>query len=216
MNIKEFLLKRKVCRAFKKEQLTHKVIQELLETAQNAPSGSNMQPWEVYVVINENLEMLREKILKASEEKGRNYSIPFEGEVPNKYLNRRKELMDELKNYLEKDQLKLSYILKGSLSFFDAPAVAFLYIHKSLYPARAIDIGSYMVYFMLAAENLGLGTCPIGYIRGVSDVINEFIGVPSEYLLELAIAFGYKDTEKSVNEFKSKRAKISENTYILG
>ena len=73
-----------------------------------------------------------------------------------------------------------------------------------------------MVYFMLAAESLGLGTCPIGYIRGVSDVIDEFINASPEYLLQLAIAFGYKDTEKSVNHFKSKREKISENTYILG
>jgi len=33
-----------------------------------------------------------------------------------------------------------------------------------------------MAYFMLVAEELGLGSCPIGYIRGVSDVINEFTG----------------------------------------
>lgn len=215
MSYVDFFFSRKVCRAFKDEPLDTKTIDRLLEIAQNAPSGSNMQPWEVYIVLNKKLEELREKINVAAREKNRNFGIPFTGKVPEKYLNRRKKLMDDLKEYLAEDGLKLSYILNGSLSFFNAPASAFIYIHKSLYPARAIDIGSYMAYFMLAAESLGLATCPIGYIRGVSDVISEFLGVSDEFLLHIAIAFGYKDDERSINKFKAPRSPLKENTYIL-
>jgi nitroreductase len=174
-----------------------------------------MQPLEVYIVLNKKLDELREKINVAAKEKNRNFGAPFTEEVPGKYLDRRKKLMDELKRYLIEDGMKLSYILNGSLSFFNAPAAAFIYIHKSLYPARAIDIGSYMVYFMQAAESLGLGSCPIGYIRGVSDVINEFIGIPYELILQIAIAFGYKDSERAINKFRSSRIHLKANTFIL-
>lgn len=209
------LKERKVCRAFKNIPIKSNVVENLLKAAQHAPSGSNMQPWEIYIVMNNKLENLRKKILEAANEKNRNYGPPFSGEVPEKYLNRRKKLMDNMKCYLSKDNLNLSYIFKGSLTFFNAPAVAFIYIHKSLYPTRSIDIGSYMVYFMLTAEILGLGTCPIGYIRGVSDVINEFIGVSDEFILEIAIAFGYKDDEKAINKFKSDRVQLSDNSCIM-
>jgi nitroreductase len=209
------LTKRKVCRAFKQVPVDRNIIEKLLEVSQNAPSGSNMQPWEVYVVTAVKLDDLRNKINKAKDEKKRNYGIPFAGEVPDKYLKRRKELLDGLKEYLAEDNLQLGYILNGSLNFFDAPAVAFIYIHKSLFPVRVIDIGSYMVYFMLAAESLELGTCPIGYIRGVSDVIDSYIGISDEYILQLAIAFGYVDENKTVNKFKSSRAPLGDNTRIL-
>lgn len=215
MNSINLLKERKVCRAFKNSPVKGSVVEKLLEAAQHAPSGSNMQPWEVHIVMNNALEDLRKNILEAAKEKNRNYGAPFSGEVPEKYLNRRKNLMDDMKGYLSEDNLNLSYIFKGSLTFFNAPAVAFIYIHRSLYPTRVIDIGSYMAYFMIAAETLGLGTCPIGYIRGVSDVINGFIGSSDDLLLQIAIAFGYKDDDKAINKFKSDRVKIKDNSYIM-
>ena len=215
MNSINLLKERKVCRAFKNSPVKGSVVEKLLEAAQHAPSGSNMQPWEVHIVMNNALEVLRKNILEAAKEKNRNYGAPFSGEVPEKYLNRRKNLMDDMKGYLSEDNLNLSYIFKGSLTFFNAPAVAFIYIHRSLYPTRVIDIGSYMAYFMIAAETLGLGTCPIGYIRGVSDVINGFIGSSDDLLLQIAIAFGYKDDDKAINKFKSDRVKIKDNSYIM-
>ena len=215
MNSINLLKGRKVCRAFKNSPVKGSVVEKLLEAAQHAPSGSNMQPWEVHIVMNNALEDLRKNILEAAKEKNRNYGAPFSGEVPEKYLNRRKNLMDDMKGYLSEDNLNLSYIFKGSLTFFNAPAVAFIYIHRSLYPTRVIDIGSYMAYFMIAAETLGLGTCPIGYIRGVSDVINGFIGSSDDLLLQIAIAFGYKDDDKAINKFKSDRVKIKDNSYIM-
>lgn len=215
MNSINLLKGRKVCRAFKNSPVKGSVVEKLLEAAQHAPSGSNMQPWEVHIVMNNALEDLRKNILEAAKEKNRNYGAPFSSEVPEKYLNRRKNLMDDMKGYLSEDNLNLSYIFKGSLTFFNAPAVAFIYIHRSLYPTRVIDIGSYMAYFMIAAETLGLGTCPIGYIRGVSDVINGFIGSSDDLLLQIAIAFGYKDDDKAINKFKSDRVKIKDNSYIM-
>ena len=215
MNSINLLKERKVCRAFKNSPVKGSVVEKLLEAAQHAPSGSNMQPWEVHIVMNNALEDLRKNILEAAKEKNRNYGAPFSSEVPEKYLNRRKNLMDDMKGYLSEDNLNLSYIFKGSLTFFNAPAVAFIYIHRSLYPTRVIDIGSYMAYFMIAAETLGLGTCPIGYIRGVSDVINGFIGSSDDLLLQIAIAFGYKDDDKAINKFKSDRVKIKDNSYIM-
>lgn len=215
MDALDLLLKRKVCRAFKKDPIPKDTLIRLLEIAKQAPSGSNMQPWEVYIALNEKLDELRKRIERVKDEEHRSFGLSFSAKVPEKYALRRGELMEAIKPCFLQDGLNLSNLLSGSLNFFNAPAAAFVYIHESLIPVRLMDIGSYMVYFMLSAELLGLGSCPIGYIRGVSDVIMDFFGAPKGYVLELAIALGFKDESKMVNRFRSPRVSIQENVTIV-
>lgn len=215
MDALDLLLKRKVCRAFKKEPIPKDTLLRLLEIAKHAPSGSNMQPWEVYIAFNEKLDEVRERIDQVKDEEHRSFGLSFSAKVPEKYALRRGELMEAIKPGFLQDGLNLSALLSGSLSFFNAPAAAFLTIHESLIPVRLMDLGSYMTYFMLSAELLGLGSCPIGYIRGVSDVIMDYFGVPKGYVLELAIALGFKDESKMVNQFRSPRADIQDNVTFL-
>ena len=50
MNILETIKQRKSVRAFLKKDVELEKIKTILDTAKHAPSGVNMQPWQVAVV----------------------------------------------------------------------------------------------------------------------------------------------------------------------
>jgi len=56
---------RRSVRAFLPTTVSSEVIRQILSTAARAPSGSNIQPWRVYVLTGNRLKQLSEAILLA-------------------------------------------------------------------------------------------------------------------------------------------------------
>ena len=50
MKVSEAILSRSSIRAFKKNPISTKVIEDLLFKASRAPNGGNLQPWRIYVL----------------------------------------------------------------------------------------------------------------------------------------------------------------------
>jgi nitroreductase len=215
MELLEALKTRKVTRAFSDRPVPDDVLRDLLKVAINAPSGSNIQPWEVYVANGSKTKELCRLIDKAVAEGERTFGASYPGKVPDRFTRRSAELFSQLKPYLDEMGTKGNYILKGSLRFFDAPAVAFIYIHENLSPARLPCIGSFMVYLMLTAKTRGLGSCPIGYVRGVDEIIKGFLGVPDDLKFVISVAIGYPEKKAPINRFKSGRVPLDENCRII-
>lgn len=215
MELLEALKARKVTRAFSDRPVPDDSLRDLLKVAINAPSGSNIQPWEVYVTNGTKTKELCRLIDRAVADGERTFEASYPGKVPDRLTKRSAELFSQLKPYLNEMGTKGDYILKGSLRFFNAPAVAFIYIHESLSPARLPCIGSFMVYLMLTVRTYGLGSCPIGYVRGVDDVIRGFLKVPDDLKFVIAIAIGYSEDKAPINRFKSGRVPLDENCRII-
>lgn len=214
MELLEALSMRKVTRAFSDKPVPDDLLRAVLKAAVNSPSGSNMQPWEVYVVNGSRTIELRRLIDQAVKDGKRTFAASYSGRVPEKYTKRTHELFSQLGPYLAEMGEKGDYILKGSLRFFNAPAVAFIYIHESLTPARLACVGAFMACLMLASEAYGLGSCPIGYVRGVDDVTRNFLGVPEDLRFVISIALGYPEAAP-INTFKSGRVPIEDNCRII-
>ena len=51
MNVSEAVESRKSVRKFIEKPVSNKLISELLSKASRAPSGGNLQPWKIFVVI---------------------------------------------------------------------------------------------------------------------------------------------------------------------
>ncbi len=210
MELIEGLLTRKVTRAFLDKPVAMEKIREVLDIARHAPSGSNMQPWELFMSCGEERNELVRLLNEAYGKDGRSYSANFSGKVPKKYTKRTESLLKSMKPFLEEAGYDSGHILKGSLSFFNAPAIIFAYIHRSLSPSRLACIGSFMAYFSLAAHAKGLGSCPIGYVRGAEDVIRDFYRIPEDLEFVVAFALGYRDASDPLNSFASSRVPLDE------
>ena len=55
MELKEVLLKRRSIRKFTDQKVSDEIIEELLHAGMSGPSACNRQPWEFYVIKNEEL-----------------------------------------------------------------------------------------------------------------------------------------------------------------
>ena len=53
MELKEIMLKRRSIRKFSNKKISKEIIETLLHYAMSAPSACNKQPWEFYVITNE-------------------------------------------------------------------------------------------------------------------------------------------------------------------
>ena len=59
MNVSEAAARRFSARAFKSDPVPGALVREILEIAQRAPSGGNLQPWRVYALTGAPLEALK-------------------------------------------------------------------------------------------------------------------------------------------------------------
>jgi nitroreductase len=75
-----------------------------------------------------------------------------------------------------------------------------------------VDVGIAVGYMVLAAHNMGLGTCPIGLISAFADEIKELLNIHEQKDVIMGIGVGYPDPDSQVNLATSDRAPIQEVT----
>ena len=64
-NVTAAITTRHSIRAFLSTPVPREIVEEILSVARRAPSGTNMQPWWVYVVTDDGKNRLSDALLKA-------------------------------------------------------------------------------------------------------------------------------------------------------
>ena len=213
MNNSEPIDKRRSVRAYRQEAPTRDQVMRILEDAHKAPSGSNLQPWEFVVVTGEKLKALRKFSLDLFRRDPRNY--PSSGRkddpVPAGIWERQKVLGRAVKEVVEEmGEEHLSFIMEGSLTYYDAPAVVLVFMDGAFFQDRLIDIGMAVENLILSATGMGLGTCAISMGALYQDEIKKFLGLEERKNLVLGVALGYPAEGSPINEFRSQRAPLDE------
>jgi hypothetical protein len=92
---------------------------------------------------------------------------------------------------------------------FNAPAVIYLCVDKSLSSWSLYDTGAYSQSVMLLAVERGLSTIPAITLVNYPDVVRRELSVPDNLYIAIGIAIGYADKGNAINNFKSARDPIS-------
>ena len=209
MDLFQAIRERKSIRVFKPDPVPKETIKEILRLTIHAPSAINLQPWEFYVVTDEEKERLSRKLVKAYREKlipcGPGTARP----LPKMYSQRGAVTFAEMQPYLEQIEASSDqFINEGSCSFYGAP-VAIIICLDDLFPrARMVDIGIALGYLLLSAHGFGLATCPIGLIVAYEDEIKDLLNIPDNKNVIIGVALGYPDPENPLNRFKSPRENL--------
>ncbi|MGI9523127.1 MAG: nitroreductase [Hyphomicrobiaceae bacterium] len=216
MNVTEAIVGRQSTRAFQKDTpVTQETLARVFEIASRAPSGSNIQPWKVWVVTGARKSALSEACLNkhfANVEPKREYNYyPVTWRSP--YIERRRACGWGLYETLgiqkgEKDKMSLQHA--RNYSFFDAPVGVFFTIDRDMELGSWLDTGMFIQSVMLAAREFGLETCPQAAFCNYYDVVTEHLGVPDEQMLVCGMSIGYPKRNASVNTFRTARLDVSE------
>ncbi len=214
----EIVRTRRSVRAFQPKPVPEDVMRDVFTLAQGAPSNCNTQPWHTVVVHGAAIERLRERF--PNDFVGGNLSIDFpysgvyEGDYKTRQYGAAQSLYDAL-GIERSDKAARGEAFLRNFRFFDAPAVAFVFIPENFGIREAADIGMYAQTLMLALTAHGLASCPQTALSFFCDQVREEFGVAPEMKLLFGISFGYEDTEHPVNTCQVERAELGETTRFV-
>jgi len=211
MELNRVIAERRSIRAFKKDSVSRELIKEVLQSAIQAPSAINLQPWEFTVVLGDEKERLSRLLLKSYHEKKISCSPGAKGPLPAKLGKRGATSFDGMRPDLDKLGLSFEdFFNEGSCRFYDAPVAIIISMDKIFSQRRYVCVGAAVGYLVLAAHSLGLGTCPIGLITAYDNEIKEFLNIPDKMDIVLGVALGYPDWDSPINKFKTSREPLEE------
>jgi len=210
MQFADALRARKSVRAFKSDPVPRAVVEAILEDAARSPSGTNIQPWKVHVVMGEARDRLVAEVLAHRETRPDDNVAEF----PNR--GKRKEPYTTRMRTLGKAMYGLIGIPKGdeaagwaqwgrNYKFFDAPVGLIVTIDKDLGSMSYIDLGIFLQSLMLSATSRGLSTCAQGAWNQFWTATRRVLDVPDDEYIVCGISLGYEDTSSPVNALVSER-----------
>jgi nitroreductase len=213
MHVIEAINARRSTRAFLPDPVERNKLTAVSEAAARAPSWANSQPWETFVATGETLDKIKKGYLEKYAAK-----TPPAPETPfptawTQAAKDRRQLLDAGMTRACGDAAKQFGALNQGM--FNAPAVAFVCIDKTLSHWSLYDVGAYAQNLMLAAVEKGLGAIPAITLVLYPDVLRREMRIPDNLKITIGIALGYIDTGNRINDFVSERVSLSETAHFF-
>jgi nitroreductase len=217
------LLTRRSVRAFLPTPVPRADIEAILEAASRAPSGTNMQPWRVYVVTGESLARLSGALLAAHDHPQRDELYREEYRYypqrwASPYLDRRRKIGWDMYGLLgiEKgDKARMHEQHAQNYRFFGAPVGLFFTIDRALELGSWLDYGMFLQAIMTAARGRGLDTCPQAAFTQFHQVIATHLALPDNEQLVCGMSLGFADERAPVNGLHTEREAVGQFTRFL-
>ncbi|MGB3833236.1 MAG: nitroreductase [Mesorhizobium sp.] len=210
------IVSRRSVRAFLPDPVPDETIRAILRVAARAPSGTNMQPWRVYVTTGETKRRIGEAILdsgiRAEKVEWDEYKY-YPDQFFEPYLARRRANGYGLYGVLgigrrEVDKMRAQH--DRNFIFFDAPVGMIFTIDRRLNKGSWIDYGMFLQNIMIAARARGLHTCPQAAFAPYHRQIRPILNIPDEEIVVCGMALGHEDTSKPESTFRTDRAPLEE------
>lgn len=214
--VDDAIVTRRSMRAFLPTPVPRTLIEHILEVASRAPSGTNMQPWKVYVVTGQRKEDLSQAILDAFDSGADGHAREwayYPEEFFEPYKSRRRTVGWGLYGLLgiERGEVeKMKAARARNYVFFDAPVGLIFVIDRKLEIGSWLDYGMFMQNIMVGARGHGLHTCPQAAFAQYHKIIREQLGIPEDHVVVCGMSLGYADPDATVNSLETERAATDE------
>jgi nitroreductase len=226
MSVVELLHRRRSVRAFLPTPVSKDIILKLLAAAARSPSGTNMQPWRVYVLTGQAKEKLSREVLKQRDLEPHREKPPKPfGEYDynpeplfEPYLTRRRTVGFALYQLMgvQKGDRAASWELAGrNFEFFGAPVGLIFTIDRSLQQGSWLDYGIFLQSFMLAAHDFGLCTCAQAAWRHYHDIVRSICKVPEQEITVCGMSLGVIDENAPANKLVTEREPVENFAKFL-
>ena len=218
--IENIVRARRSIRAFIDREPPLSLVEHILDTAARAPSGTNMQPWQVVVLTGARLRSLGQELARRSRagDPGMMPYASYPETWREPYLSRRRKVGRDLYAALSitrSDTDEMSAQVARNYVFFDAPVGLLFTIDRDLERGSWLDYGMFLQNIMLLAKAHGLDTCPQQSFVRYNDVILDRLEIPTNRVLVCGMALGYADAAAPENTLASERSPVQAFTRII-
>ncbi|MBH2000974.1 MAG: nitroreductase [Moraxellaceae bacterium] len=226
-HVDDAITSRHSVRAFLDTPVATQTIKDILTVASRAPSGTNTQPWKVYVVTGKKRAEMIDRVCTAQielfqkPELAEQYQETF-AYYPetwiSPFIDRRRENGWGLYGLLgiqkgEKEKMAAQQLRNYQL--FDAPVALYFTVNKAMGIGSKMDISMMIQNVMVAAKARGLDTCPQAAWNHFHPIVLEVLDAPEDEELVCTVALGYADPDHIVNSFITPREPVENFTVFL-
>ena len=219
MEIYEAVTSRRAVRGFLDIPVSPEVLERVLSAAAWAPSGSNLQPWRIYVVTGAPLTQLKklatERVANREPWDEREF-VMYPADLKSPYADRRAAFGLERYSALgivREDWEARQRAAIANWDCFGAPAALFCYIDRGLGMPQWSDLGMYLQTVMLLLRAEGLHSCPQMAWSQVRETVAEILSPPDELMLFCGMSIGYEDP--AVKYIRTGRAPLAETVSFV-
>jgi nitroreductase len=214
---------RRSLRSFLPTPVPRQTIEDILAVAARAPSGTNTQPWKVYVLTGQAKTELSRKIMVAHNDPVERAThteeyayYPTEWRSP--FIDRRRKVGWDLYGLLgigKTDKARMHAQHGRNYDFFGAPVGLMFTIDRILQQGSWLDYGMFLQSIMVAARGRGLDTCPQAAFMQFHRIITEHVGAPANEQVVCGMSLGYADPNAVENTLVTERAPVSAFAQFL-
>ena len=214
---------RRSLRAFLPTPVPRETIEDILAVASRSPSGTNTQPWKVYVLTGDAKTALSRKIMAAHDDPAERVThteeyayYPTEWKSP--FVDRRRKVGWDLYGLLgiaKTDKARMHAQHGRNYDFFDAPVGLMFTIDRIMRQGSWLDYGMFLQSIMVAARGRGLDTCPQAAFMQFHRIITEHIGAPDNEQVVCGMSLGYADPDAIENTLVTERDPVSSFTRFI-
>ena len=219
MDVYEAVTSRRAVRGFTDEPVSREVLERVLSAAAWSPCGSNLQPWNTYVLTGAPLAELKkravERVATGVPWDEREYEM-YPPALKSPYGQRRSAFGKERYSALgiaREDWEARQRAAIANWDCFGAPAVLFCYIDRDLGRPQWADVGMYLQTVMLLLRAEGLHSCPqmawSTCRKSVAEVLSPLDGL----ILFCGMSIGYED--RKVSYARTGRAPLDETVAFV-
>jgi nitroreductase len=208
---------RRSIRAFLPTPVPRPVIEAILDVAARAPSGTNAQPWKVYVLAGEPRRALSRRLMDAYDDPAQRAAhaeeyayYPTEWRPP--YIDRRRKVGWDLYGLLgiaKTDKARMHAQHRRNYDFFGAPVGLMFAIDRVMQQGSWLDFGMFLQNIMIAARARGLDTCPQAAFCQFHRIIAEHLRMPVEEMLVCGMSLGHADPHAIENTLRTEREPVA-------
>lgn len=209
---------RRSIRAYLPTPVAREDIAQILRVAGRAPSGTNTQPWKVYVLQGERKQRLSSAILAAHNDLGlaqqhqEEYAYYPRAWV-SPYIDRRRKVGWDLYALLgltRDNKAGMAAQHGKNYDFFGAPVGLIFTIDRVMEQGSWLDYGMFLQNIMVAARARGLDTCPQAAFTQYHRIIAEQLALPQSETVVCGMALGVADLSKIENSLVTERMALEE------
>ena len=223
LDVEAAITSRRSIRAFLPTPVPRETIERILAVASRAPSGTNTQPWNVYVLTGAAKEALSRQVLAAYDDPEQRaihteeYDYyPAQWKSP--FIDRRRKVGWDLYGLLgiaKTDKARMHAQHARNYRFFDAPVGLMFTIDRVMQQGSWLDYGMFLENIMIAARGRGLDTCPQAAFTQFHRIIGEHLGFEAREQLVCGMSLGHADLSAIENTLVTEREPVSAFTRFV-
>jgi nitroreductase len=218
LSVSEAVASRRSIRAFRDTPVDPETLRRVLERAQRAPSGGNVQPWNAVVLTGEPLARLQAAIAEALPQ-GRSARSAEYDIYPPALEERRVEVGEAMYAALgiaRDDKRGRLDQFANNFRAFGAPVLMLVHTPRYMGSPQWSDIGMWLQTVMLLLREEGLDSCPQESWAMYTRQIRECVSIPDDHIFFCGMAIGHRDPDAAVNRFAVPRAPLSQVVRFEG